>query len=184
VNLLGHDVFISYSHVGAAAYADALSQQFRHRAWVPFLDREETAPSADQLERWLGKRLRRSKVLVLIVDHHALASWWVSWEVQTFVEGKPKAPVMAISLGDAITQHQLKGTAFEKLEGLSFLREDVSDVTEGRPSEATVRAINEALTFSRRGARLKQLLVMSSFIVLIVVVLAFLLGIFVGQRAH
>jgi hypothetical protein len=65
-----YDVFISYSHSDAKAYAVNLKKQLGSLDFCCFIDEEES-PAGSSLDPTLAKALRKSATLVLLATERA-----------------------------------------------------------------------------------------------------------------
>jgi MTH538 TIR-like domain (DUF1863) len=181
----GRDVFISYSHSGAEPYAKSLANLFRRQSFYPFLAGDESKPSRLErptLERWLKRALSRSTILVLIGEPLAFKSQWVAWEVTTFEDIRRDALLITVSIGNALQDIDLSGTPFQALRDRVYLSEDAEALHRGQPSLRIVDEVRKSLTARGRAKRRKILFQLALAWVLVLLALAFLVGLLVGKR--
>jgi TIR domain len=82
-DLLGYDIFISYAHTEASAYAAALEKQLEKADLKCFLDVEE-APAGTELESAITAALEKSRILVLVGTPSMPDRPWIRREIATF----------------------------------------------------------------------------------------------------
>lgn len=104
--IFGYDFFVSFKlgppPVGAQSYSSDLARRLRERDFTVFFSEEE-APPGEKLDGTLVRALRRSSVLVVVVNEGALVqSTWVRKEVEEFRRLHPSRPVIPIVVDRAI----------------------------------------------------------------------------------
>lgn len=169
--VLGYDIFVSYSHLDGLGYATALEKRLREIDLTCFRDAREM-PVGSHLDEEISRAISRSQMLVVVGTPAAAASEWVAREVQQFRTFK--RPLFVIDVGGAIAARQ----PWKGAEALVYQPEGVDNLTESRPSDLTVDAIQHAVTFRTRNQVGRRLL---SAIALVV---AALTSLFVWQFAQ
>jgi WD40 repeat protein len=154
--LFGDDVFISYSRRDGAKYAAALANELSRPGigFSCFLD-QWGASAATELSRPVLRALRRSSVLVLVGTAGAAHSPMVREEVQRFAQPsrfRSHRPILPINIDGAFDRVQ-----WSELTGLHRAPEAEEARTDGRPSEAVIRLIQNSYTFTRRNQRVRGL---------------------------
>ncbi len=104
--LFGPDVFLSFAlgdpPRGSAAYASDLARRLQARDISVYFS-EEHLEYGDPLTATLTTALRRSRLLVVIVNAATLADpRWIEVEVEEFRKLRRRAPIVAIGLDDAL----------------------------------------------------------------------------------
>lgn len=104
--LFGYDIFLSFAlgppPRGCRAYASDLARKLRDRGFTVFFSEDE-APAGGELDPVLKTALRRSRVLVVLVNPAILREpRWVRTEVETFRALNPGRPIVPINLGQAL----------------------------------------------------------------------------------
>lgn len=106
IDMLGYDFFISFTlgpyPRGTQSYASDLARKLREKNFTVFYSEEEAPPGAN-LSNVLLKALRKSKVLLVIVNEGALLkSTWVRKEVEYFHSQNPKRLIVPINIGNTL----------------------------------------------------------------------------------
>ncbi len=85
-----HDIFVSYRHAQAEAYAQKLAEELRKEGFSVFCAGEQTLPRDNEelLQQILSDHLRSSAGLVLIACNDPLGGEWTRWENDVFIEGR------------------------------------------------------------------------------------------------
>jgi hypothetical protein len=177
--LIGYDVFISYSHQGGGRYAAALAQYFLQHGYYPFFDyfdQKQGRPERPRVDLWLSRALRRSKILVLVGEPIAFTRPWVNWEVETFAKGNPNW-LVAISIGGAFQSNEQSGTLFPALRGRIYVTEEAESLVSGHVSPHVVEQIRRAQTSLRKVETRRRMFVLAVG----AVILAFVVGVLVGR---
>jgi hypothetical protein len=179
----GRDIFISYNHIGAERYAESLDKILNSKKSMfhPFFAGREPSPDQQSIEDWLARALRRSTALVLIGEPLAFKSRWVSWEIQTFRENQPKAPVFGISFGRTPDETDLAGP-LQVFRDCLRVEEDPEALNSGQPSETVISHIERMLRehgLERRRRRVFYVIV--SWLIALPI-LGFIAGVLVGKH--
>lgn len=156
--LFGDDIFISYSRRDGMPYAKALAA--RLSGYSCYLDLLGTVPDT-ALPLLMRKRIKRCTIFVLIGTEWAVQSNSVADEIKEFV--KTGRPIIAISFGCAIERSDL----YPILAGLPLEAETAAAATTGTPSASVSDRVVRSFTYTRHSARLRQLGLWTSCIVLI-----------------
>jgi hypothetical protein len=145
--VFGYDFFISYSHRDGMIYpqqlADRLKREFNFRV---FLDTREYR-AGDDLLTGTSRRVRSSKMLVLVAREHALGSGWVLKEVKACIQARRTPIVLDINqtFDRCLSASPLKGLLEDRL----FISETLSDIDDA-PSDATVQEIRRSFQGTRQ----------------------------------
>ena len=142
--LFGYDVFVSFAlgapPRGTQSYASDLARRLRERDLSVFFSEDEAAPG-EALSGTLERALRRSKLLVVIVNRGTLqAPNWVRTEVETYRTHCPGRPVIPLCLDGSLRDPALSGAAQPWLQHAQniWLDERAEDAAQGLASEALV----------------------------------------------
>ncbi|VVQ26359.1 TIR domain-containing protein [Pseudomonas fluorescens] len=104
--LFGYDIFVSFalgpSPRGTQSYASDLVRQLRERNLTVFYSEDQIVPG-DQLTRTLKLAIKRSRILVVVLNKATLERpGWVREEVTWFREINLSRPVVPIDIGNAL----------------------------------------------------------------------------------
>lgn len=173
--LFGDDVFISYSHADALDYAPALAGRLTKHKLLCYLDQYGTGVN-ETLPPDLVRRLKRSKVLVLIGTEGAALSDAVRDEVEIFkATGRPIIP---IDVGGALARADwvkvVKNIPVSQDARPGVLEVGASRlVTEteerrraARPGGLVVRRVTESFNYTTRNERQRRMFAAAAFILL------------------
>ncbi len=151
----GYDFFVSFKlglpPIGAQSYASDLARRLRERDFTVFFSEEE-APPGEQLDDTLVRALRRSRVLVVVVNEGALThSTWVRKEVEEFRRLHPSRPVIPVVVDRALDQFGLAGEASAWLhhDGRIWLDETPAALQQGIASDVVVDRLSVSHRFIR-----------------------------------
>ena len=153
--IFGYDFFVSFKlgapPIGAQSYASDLARRLRERDFTVFFSEEE-APPGEQLDGTLVRALRRSRVLVVVVNEGALIqSTWVRKEVEEFRRLHRSRPVIPVVVDRALDKFGLPGEASKWLhhEGRIWLDETPTALQQGIASDAVVDRLSVSHRFVR-----------------------------------
>jgi WD40 repeat protein len=153
--IFGYDFFVSFKlgppPIGAQSYSSDLARRLRERDFTVFFSEEE-APPGEQLDGTLLRALRRSRVLVVIVNEGALIqSTWVRKEVEEFRRRHPRRPVIPVVIDQAIDKFGAQAKASEWLnhDGRIWLDETTLSLQEGIATAAVVDRLAVSHRFIR-----------------------------------
>ena len=110
---LYYDLFISHNHANsdwAGLLADRLAASaYNGRPLRPWLDRQYLDPGELSGNSELTTALDRSRLLGLVLSPAALASEWVDFEIEYFVQNRSADDVILLLLEDCELPEKLKG---------------------------------------------------------------------------
>lgn len=174
--LFGPDVFISYAHKDADAYADRLTERLKsHRGVSVYLDQEQST-QGQALPKTLERHLDLSRRLVAIITDAAKDS-----AMRAELERFAKTPRKVIPI-DALEQGQRSD--WPELKGLVWRREDVVRVRAGDPSDYVVQEILDVVGADRQSRRARRgALIALALIAMAAAASFFLFGFARRQRA-
>ena len=157
--VFGYDVFISFAlggpPRGSQGYASDLARRLRERDLTVFFSEDE-APPGSPLSDTLAHALRRSRLLVVIVNRGTLeAPNWVRTEVEAFRTGGGGRPVIPVCLDSSIRDEALSRAVQPWLQhaGHIWLDEDPGSAARGLASDALVTRLLTAPHRVRANAR-------------------------------
>jgi WD40 repeat protein len=150
--LSNDDIFISYSRRDAACakYARNLYDALSKRGFSPFMDRLGTEPSRIQPES-LNRKIRKSKMLVLIGTERACQSEFVEKEINEFVLAR-RLPIVPIDFTGAIPNARW----YSLVEGVTIESETAHALESGNPSGDVIARIEEAFKYTKRNDQLHK----------------------------
>jgi WD40 repeat protein len=155
---LGYDVFISYTHRDAKGYAEALQRRLgEEEGLVCFRDATELV-AGDMLDERIQRALAKSRMLVALGTPGAKDSDYMVKEIKAF---DSKRPMIGVSFEGSMPL-DLWPTLRERIR----LEESLGALGLGRPSDATIEGIQNAVRFLRR--RTLAWIMISLFVALIV----------------
>ena len=164
-----YDVFISYSHSDAKAYAENLKQQLSNLDFACFLDKEESPPGLS-LGPTLEKALKKSAVLVLLATERALTRPYIELEFGRFVAAKRK--IIPINIADALTKNN--GEALARApwntineQKLIWIDETPEAFAQQRPSPPIADGIDKLFKYTRRNVRVRAEIIGTAVLVLL-----------------
>ena len=153
--VFGYDFFVSFKlgppPIGAQSYASDLARRLRERDFTVFFSDEE-APPGEQLDGTLVRALRRSRVLVVVVNEGALThSTWVRKEVDEFRRQHSLRPVIPVVVDRALDKFGLPGEASSWLhhDGRIWLDETLAALQQGIASDVVVDRLSVSHRFIR-----------------------------------
>jgi WD40 repeat protein len=153
--IFGYDFFVSFKlgppPIGAQSYASDLARRLRERDFTVFFSEEE-APPGEPLDGTLVRALRRSRVLVVVVNEGALIqSTWVRKEVEEFRRLHPSHPVIPVVVDRALDKFGLPGEASAWLhhDGRIWLDETPAALQQGIASDVVVDRLSVSHRFIR-----------------------------------
>ncbi|HEY6138567.1 MAG TPA: TIR domain-containing protein [Thermoanaerobaculia bacterium] len=150
MNLFGPDIFISYSRVDGAGYAERLAYELSLRDITCFVDQWGSPPGAE-LPPMLLLKLIRSRMFVLIVTDGATKSESVAKEIRTFLP--LERTIVPIVVGDVWDRAPWR----DKLEGLARTAESPESLDAGAPTPAVVNRVSGAAAFTRRNQIVRRI---------------------------
>lgn len=165
IDMLGYDFFISFTlgpyPRGTQSYASDLARKLREKNFTVFYSEEEAPPGAN-LSNVLLKALRKSKVLLVIVNEGALLqSTWVKKEVEYFHSQNPKRLIVPINIGNTLEKY---GDIIEADNWLHYknniwiIESDLA-VEAGIANQAVIDRIAVSYHFLKKKNQLKIILV-------------------------
>jgi TIR domain len=141
-------IFISYSRMDAAAFADELVMGLEIAGFAPFLDRQDIM-AGEPWEARLGGLIAQSDTVVFVVSPEAVKSERCVWEVDRATElSKRLLPVIF----KPVPEHDIP----EKLRRLQFIRFDSAQGF-SRPLSELAAALRVDLDWIREHTRLGEL---------------------------
>ena len=120
---VGDDVFISYARGDSTGYALALANRLGENDFICYLDQYGTNPN-DEIDERIKRKLRRSRVLILIGSQLAINSAPVRQEVELFK--KTGRAIIPIDVDGAFRGSKL----YEVVRGLPLAAEEIEVVEE------------------------------------------------------
>ena len=157
--LVGYDVFISYGWLDGSNYSAALKERLESAGIACFWDKEQVIPGSP-LKPSLGRALRRSTVLVVVGTPAAFGSRYVAGEVAEFAKrNRPLIPILPPGSEQQIPWEVVKASELVWIE-------EASDLTDGKPSDRTVRDIELALKGTRKRTLATRLMLGASAAIL------------------
>ncbi|WP_447511535.1 toll/interleukin-1 receptor domain-containing protein [Acinetobacter geminorum] len=178
IDMLGYDFFISFTlgpyPRGTQSYASDLARKLREKNFTVFYSEEEAPPGAN-LSNVLLKALRKSKVLLVIVNEGALLqSTWVRKEVEYFHSQNPKRLIVPINIGNTLEKY---GDVIEADNWLNYknniwIVEDELAVETGIANKTVVDRIAVSYHFLKK--KNKLIILLSIFISILILLTMFL----------
>ncbi len=163
----GYDIFISYSRTDAGEYSEALAIALQQKKFKCYLDRWSAKPSPTLTDE-LRKKLRMSKVLLVLGTDGALESKFVSQEIDYFLNqgGEQLIPVDFGRIREA--------NWYSRIDGLPLtLEKDGRLDMKKEPSERLLKRIEHSCTFQKVSTRLNYFAKGSVFVFISMLVLSF-----------
>lgn len=148
-DLLGYDIFISYAHTEASAYAAALEKQLEKADLKCFLDVEE-APAGTELESAITAALEKSRILVLVGTPSVPDRPWIRREIATFESRRVNGTIIPIDVGQSLQDHTAKKSLLSSLQKIVWVAESSGALTAGDPSPDVIGSIQKCVDFRRR----------------------------------
>ncbi len=138
--LLGYDIFISYKRGAAASvYSRNLRNALSDVGFKCFLDQEQTEGGVE-LTPALRKALRRTRLLVVLVEPNVVRSEYVPGEIGTF-RARRRGRIVPINVGSFLQAGKPQPAPFDYLQTLTWLDEAERSFESGSPSEPIVSGI-------------------------------------------
>ncbi|MFV5370748.1 toll/interleukin-1 receptor domain-containing protein [Acinetobacter pittii] len=178
IDMLGYDFFISFTlgpyPRGTQSYASDLARKLREKNFTVFYSEEEAPPGAN-LSNVLLKALRKSKVLLVIVNEGALLqSTWVKKEVEYFHSQNPKRLIVPINIGNTLEKY---GDVIEADNWLNYknniwILENELAVETGIANKTVIDRIAVSYHFLKKKNQL--IIILTSFISILILLSVFL----------
>ena len=153
--IFGYDYFISFklgpAPIGAQSYCSDLARRLRELDFTVFFSEEEASPGT-KLDTTLQKALRRSRILVVVVNEGAIVqSKWVRREVEEFRRINPSRLVIPIDVGGAIGRFDQAGEVSTWLghDGRIWLDEREEALSEGIANAEVIQRLQVSHRFLR-----------------------------------
>jgi WD40 repeat protein len=160
--LFGYDVFVSYAWKDGPLYPAELAKRLQASGYKVFLDKLEYV-AGTPLRQATRRRVRMSRMLVVVLRPNAVQSEWVLREVREALDAGRKPVLIDVNgtFGDAAAANPLKELLADSLRILEILpvsagppplgEEAAADrMIDGVPSAEVVEGIRRSFTFTRR----------------------------------
>lgn len=176
--LSNDDIFISYSRrdKACAKYATNLYDELMKRGFSPFMDRLGTEPSPIQPES-LNRKIRNSKMLILVGTERACQSEFVEREIREFVESR-RLPIVPIDFGGTI----LNARWYPLVEGVTLELETPEALDSGIPSADVIKRMEEAFKYTKRNHQLRKATRATVGVLLTLILLSVGAAVFAGRQ--
>jgi WD40 repeat protein len=176
--LTNDDIFISYSRRDSACarYARNLYDELMKRGFSPFMDRLGTEPSPIQPES-LNRKIRNSKMLILVGTERACQSEFVEREIKEFVESR-RFPIVPIDFGGTIPNARW----YSLIEGVTLELETREALESGIPSADVIKRMEEAFKYTKRNHQLRKATRITVGVLLTLILLSIGAAIFAGRQ--
>src|ERR1043166_5263812 len=164
-----YDIFISYSHRDAKAYAVNLKKQLNGLDFACFIDEEE-APPGSSLDPTLAKALRKSAVLVLLATENALSRPYIASEFEKFAAtGRTIVPINILGTLSQNGEEPLSREPWSIINARKLVWIDEADEAFARqnPSPVITDGIDKLLKYTRRNVRVRTEIVLTTAAVLL-----------------
>lgn len=158
--LTGVDFFISYSRKdeGASAYALQLANELAKQGLTTYIDQYGSEPGKN-IPHTLLRKLKQSRVLVVLAGKNSIASDAVDHEVKTFVgTGRP---IVTIDF-----DHVETAKWYSRIEGLAISRQSPAAIFQP-PDASILNRIVSSFTYSRQLSRIRYSVIGSLLIFLL-----------------
>jgi hypothetical protein len=156
--LFGNDIFISYSRVDAAQYAEKLSIELKKRNYHCYIDRWGSIPGSN-LPKTLITSLLKSSMLVILGTDEAINSNSILIEIELFV--KTKRTIIPIDFGSIRSAKW-----YNLIEGLAVTKEKKENLIWNNPSDEIIQRIANAFNYQTISKRRRKFSV-AIFIILL-----------------
>ncbi len=168
----GEDVFISYARIDGANYAAGLASALASEDFSCVIDQWGSPPGA-KVPPELRRALRRCGMMVIVTTPGAVDSENVQLEVEEFLSNSKR--ILPIDFSMALQKTPWRALVEGVHPAAESLEEENRLVT-GVPSESVLRRIQHTATFRRKNARLRRAAYVTTFIILVLIVIGLLLS--------
>ncbi len=175
-SVFGYDVFISYSRRDSLDYAYALAQLLMKKRFECYIDQLSNLTPGKELPPNIEQAVKRSTAFVLIGSAGAQTSAPIKTEITLFLENNRNKPLIPITIEGAI-DHALWA---EQIAGLALINDTVKNLEAGTPARDVLDRIENALRFTKKAVRLRNI---SALILLGVLLIATSAAFFTTQKA-
>jgi WD40 repeat protein len=179
--IFGYDVFISYARRDGQSYVIELSNELGKLGYRCFVDVSELPPG-DQLGPALRRALRKSSALLVVGSAGALESRYMPQEISTFVELRPDAPIVPISIGNTLDSADPATALRVSLGDRVWITEEPAALADA-PGDRVRTELLRAFSFTRRDTWRLRITSAVALVMVILVLVAFGLLV-VAQRAR
>lgn len=181
--ILGYDIFISYSRKDSISYAYAVAKYFIDKGYECYIDQISNAQPGGKISKKIVKAIQRSHGFVLIGSDGAQESKDnengkepdpILQEIDVFFANNDNKFFKPINIEYAINVDNAKNndprtTAIERrILGLSFEFDSKENLLNGFPDRQMLNKIESALTFTKKSKRLRNISILTLFSVLII----------------
>lgn len=167
--LLGQDVFISYrwnKDPRRLKYSQELAKILEDRGLDCFVDTKRIT-AGDDISYAIKRAIRKSKLFVLVTTEDITLSPWVPKELEQARNEKCK--IIPINISGAIQSESLNTFPWDTLKNLDWIEESEEALNSSTPSDNVPLKIDESFKGKRNKARLTQILLAISVIILLLI---------------
>jgi hypothetical protein len=163
--IFGYDIFISYSRKDSLDYAYAIAQYFMKKGHECYIDQLSSIMPGENLPSNIKEAVKRSTSFVLIGSEGAQQSKPIGDEITLFLENNKNKPFIPITIDGAIN---VNADWNKKIVGLALIDDTKANAQAGSPSQDVLDRIENALIFTKKSKRLRNIALTITVLVLLI----------------
>lgn len=148
-----YDIFISYSRKDSLDYAYAIAQYFMKKGYECYIDQLSSITPGENLPPNLQYAVKISTAFVLIGSEGGQKSKPIEDEVTLFLDNNKNKPLIPITIAGAINDN---ARWYRKIIGLAFIDDTAENLKAGTPAQDVLDRIENALKFTKKSVRLRN----------------------------
>ncbi|QEM13029.1 toll/interleukin-1 receptor domain-containing protein [Mucilaginibacter rubeus] len=152
--IFGYDIFVSYSRLDGLNYAYAVAQHFLALGYECYIDQLSSSAPGEKLPLSIRYAVKRSTSFVLIGSGGAQNSVPIADEIKLFLENNKNLPLIPITIDGAING---KAIWYKQIAGLALIDDSIQNLSDGIPAPAVLERIKNALKFTKKSVRLRNI---------------------------
>lgn len=163
--ILGHDIFISYSRKDSLDYAYALARYFMRNGYDCYIDQLSSITPGKDLPANIRQAVKRSTSFILVGSEGALQSEPIENEIDLFLKHNKNKPLIPVDIGKCMG----RANWYSKIFGLAIVNETGENLMASTPSPSVLERIENALKFTKKSKRIRNLAISTVLLVLAVI---------------
>jgi hypothetical protein len=156
--IFGYDIFISYTRFDSLDYAYAIAQYFMKKGYECYIDQLSSITPGENLPPNIQYAVKRSTAFVLIGSEGAQKSKPIEDEVTLFFDNNKNKPLIPITIDGAINNN---ARWYRKIIGLALIDDTAENLKTGTPAQDVLDRIENALKFTKKSVRLRNIALMT-----------------------
>ncbi|WP_075343133.1 toll/interleukin-1 receptor domain-containing protein [Tenacibaculum agarivorans] len=169
--LFGYDIFISYSRKDSLDYGYAIAAYFMKKGYECYIDQLSSISPGKKLPLNIKNAIKRSSSFVLIGSKESQLSKPILEEIELFLLNNKNKPLIPISIENNMNE---KSIWYKNIKGLALINDSSKNLLSGAPDKDVFDRIHNALKFTKKAVRLRQISLLTLFVLLITTTIAFL----------